>query len=72
MYEYRCGSCEARFEQIRKYDDRLKPAPCPSCEAENGVLALSAPGRVGVGARGAGSAEPAAGGGCATGACGLW
>lgn len=76
LYEYTCQDCGTAFEQIRKFDDRQKPATCPSCHAEGAVLGLSAPGRVGVG--GASSASTASlpqtggGGGCASGACGLW
>lgn len=75
LYEYTCQDCGTSFEKIRKFDDRLKPAACPSCEAEGAVLALSAPGRVGVGGTSTSAAsvpQTGMGGGCASGACGLW
>jgi len=77
LYEYTCRACGAGFEKIRKYDDREKPTACPSCGSEDAVPAFSVPGRVGQG-NGAGSGSTATlpqagtGGGCASGACGLW
>ncbi|HKJ93821.1 MAG TPA: zinc ribbon domain-containing protein [Longimicrobiales bacterium] len=74
LYEYACQACGQAFEKIRKYEERNDPTPCPGCDAEEVTLALSAPGRVAMGA-GAGSASfsdlPSTGGGCASGACGL-
>ncbi len=74
LYEYACQTCGQAFEKIRKYDERHDPTTCPNCAAEDVILALSAPGRVGVG-EGAGSSSfsdfPSSGGGCASGACGI-
>lgn len=76
LYEYTCRACGAGFEKIRKYDDREKPTSCPSCGSEDAVPTFSVPGRVGQ-ANGAGGStatlpQTGTGGGCASGACGLW
>ncbi len=73
LYEYVCRSCASRFERMRRMEERLSAPECPTCGAKETVLAMSAPGHVGVGA-GAGrspSAPPACdmGGGCCGGAC---
>ncbi len=75
LYEYVCRSCAGRFERMRRMDERLQAPPCPTCGAQETVLAMSAPGHVGVGAgdpRGGGGGDfPAcdAGGGCCGGQC---
>ncbi len=30
IYEFRCPSCGRQFEELRKVDDRDRPARCPS------------------------------------------
>jgi len=75
LYEYVCRSCAGRFERMRRMDERLSAPACPTCGAQETVLAMSAPGHVGVGAGapGASSSGPVpscdAGGGCCGGAC---
>jgi putative FmdB family regulatory protein len=46
LFEYACRTCSQRFEQIRKFAERLDAPPCPACGAEHTVLCLSAPARV--------------------------
>ncbi len=65
LYEYACRSCSARFEELRKFDERLNAPACPQCGGKETVLRLSAPGFVGAGV----SPGPAAGG-CDYGVCG--
>jgi putative FmdB family regulatory protein len=71
LYEYACRACGARFETIRKADERLLPLPCPTCAAQETSLCLSTPGFVG--AASGGPSVPAcgmpAGGCCGGGAC---
>jgi putative FmdB family regulatory protein len=77
LYEYACRSCARRFEEIRKFEERLQAPVCPSCGGTQTVLRLSAPGFVGAGATSAGSGMSGsadfgscdAGGGCCGGAC---
>ena len=74
LYEYVCRSCAGRFERMRKMEERLSAPECPTCGAEETVLAMSAPGHVGAGAGASRSASgpfPACdgGGGCCGGAC---
>ena len=74
LYEYVCRSCAGRFERMRRMEERLSAPECPACGAKETVLAMSAPGHVGVGAgssRSSGGPVPGcdAGGGCCGGAC---
>ena len=45
IYEFKCPTCGRRFEELRKYDRREDPAPCPTegCgqEARRMVSAVS-------------------------------
>ena len=76
IYEYRCLSCDERFEElVRRPDDA---APCPQCGGAEVERLLSV--FAGVGGREAPAGPdwgkvaqrrvPAAGGGCCGGACG--
>jgi putative FmdB family regulatory protein len=40
IYEYRCESCDARFEEYLSTSAKPSP-PCPSCGAENVVRLMS-------------------------------
>ena len=42
IYEFRCGSCDARFELLA--DAGTESATCPECGAEGAERVLSAPG----------------------------
>ena len=33
MYEYRCQTCGASFEQLRRMSDADRDLTCPSCES---------------------------------------
>jgi putative FmdB family regulatory protein len=48
LYEYACTACGERVEKMKRLSDRANGPDCPTC-GETMVLALSAPGRVGVG-----------------------
>jgi putative FmdB family regulatory protein len=37
LYEYECKECGQRFDELRKSEDRTKPAPCPRCGGEGRV-----------------------------------
>jgi putative FmdB family regulatory protein len=41
LYEYRCAKCGRRFEKLRKFIDREKPAECPDCRSEEAELQVS-------------------------------
>ncbi len=75
LYEYVCRSCAGRFERMRRMEERLSAPECPTCGAKETVLAMSAPGHVGVAAGaakgpcGAPLEACAADGGCCGGAC---
>ncbi len=32
VYEYACGSCDARVERLLPHDRADAPGPCPACE----------------------------------------
>lgn len=71
LYEYACPGCGERVEKVRSVSDRAKGTECPTCQ-ETMVLALSAPGRVGVGNGGSTSSLPQVNtGGCGPGGCGV-
>lgn len=73
LYEYACPGCGERMEKMKRVSDRANGPECPAC-GEQTVLALSAPGRVGVGsgsASASGSSLPVSGGGCGPGGCGV-
>jgi putative FmdB family regulatory protein len=40
IYEYRCESCDARFEEYLSTSAKPSP-PCPACGAENVVRLMS-------------------------------
>jgi putative FmdB family regulatory protein len=42
MYEFRCGSCDARFELLA--DTGTDDATCPECRTEGAERILSSPG----------------------------
>ena len=71
LYEYSCPGCGGRVEKMRSVSDRANGPACPACGEET-VLALSAPGRVGVGSGSGstGSLSQAGTGGCGPGGCG--
>lgn len=39
MYNYRCTSCDAKFDKLTKISERMcvENDPCPSCLSENTV-----------------------------------
>ena len=47
LYEYGCRACGARFEEMRRTEDRLTPPACRVCGRPETSLCLSAPGFVG-------------------------
>lgn len=72
LYEYTCSGCGARVEEMRKQAERADGPACPEC-GEATELALSAPGRVGVGGGESGAIRTGTnpGGGCGPGGCGV-
>lgn len=71
VYEFRCRTCDERFEVRRPMSRSGDPAPCPSGHTETvRLLSMFAS----VGATGpaplAGPSGPPMGGGCCGGACG--
>lgn len=72
FYEYACRTCGARFEKLRKMEERLAAPACATCRSRDTVLRLSVPGMVGA-AQPAASDGIACGGGdpdaCCGGAC---
>ncbi len=64
-YEYRCRTCDERFELQRAMSESSAPAACPDGHADT-VRVLSMFASTGVSA---GSSGPSAGG-CCGGACG--
>lgn len=74
IYEYACRGCGTRFEHMRRTDERLNAPACPKCTGAETMLVMSAPGKVGAVAGGAGAAPMCesggfGGGGCCGGAC---
>jgi putative FmdB family regulatory protein len=47
LYEYGCRACGARFEEMRKTEDRLRAPTCRVCGQAETSLFLSTPGFVG-------------------------
>jgi len=41
LYEYRCSSCGAQFEQLRRMQDAGAPVTCPKCQAPGAERLLS-------------------------------
>lgn len=72
LYEYACPGCGQRMEKMKRVSDRANGPECPTC-GEVTALALSTPGRVGVG-NGSTSTESLPQvdtGGCGPGGCGV-
>lgn len=77
LYEYACRACGADFEMLRRSQDRLAPAVCPTCGEQQLSLRMSAA-AVGAG-RGSSGGDACSlpggsmgmGGCCGGGACGL-
>ena len=66
VYEYRCRSCDSRFEVRRPMAQANAPAPCPN-EHDDTVRLLSMFGSISTSTNGA---PAAVGGGCCGGGCG--
>lgn len=69
LYEYRCRTCEERFEARRSLEDADAPVACPSGHT-GAVRLLTAFASTGRAAVGAGPAPMPSGGGCCGGGCG--
>jgi putative FmdB family regulatory protein len=41
LYEYRCSSCDARFEQLRRMSEADQGVVCPKCRSEQVSRQLS-------------------------------
>lgn len=41
IYEYRCKSCETRFEKLRPVSEMDCPTPCPRCRSAQTLRLLS-------------------------------
>jgi putative FmdB family regulatory protein len=41
IYEYRCKSCENRFEKLRPIAEMDGPTPCPRCQSAEVLRLLS-------------------------------
>lgn len=63
LYEYRCATCDERFDLIRRWMEADKPAECPSCKTETGQRALAAPAPT-PGSGSSGGFSTASSGGC--------
>ena len=59
LYEYRCPSCESRFEVLRRMGQGSEGLACPRCGQEKVEKEFST-----FAGASAGSGSPAAGGGC--------
>jgi putative FmdB family regulatory protein len=70
LYEYACPGCGERAEEMRRVSDRARAPACPACGGAT-ALAMSAPGRVGVGSGVPRSLPQVSGGGCGPGGCGV-
>ncbi len=42
LYEYRCETCGATFEKLRRFQDADAPIECPNCESPEVERLLSA------------------------------
>lgn len=67
-YEYRCRTCDQRFEVQRAMSDAAASAPCPEGHVDT-VRVLSMFATIGTG-RAAGRSPSTVGGGCCGGSCG--
>lgn len=71
LYEYACPGCGERMEKMKSVSDRANGPECPTC-GEQTALALSTPGRVGVGSDSASTRSlPQVNTGCGPGGCGV-
>ena len=50
IYEYACQSCGERFQELKSMSSRLAAPACVTCGSHATALAVSVPGKVGVGA----------------------
>jgi putative FmdB family regulatory protein len=68
-YDYRCPTCEARFEVVRSMTEASGPVTCPAGHdgARRVFSAVASVGRAGAGPA---PAMAGGGGGCCGGACG--
>ncbi|MGO9096932.1 MAG: FmdB family zinc ribbon protein [Bryobacteraceae bacterium] len=66
LYEYRCSSCGAQFEQLRRMQDAGAPVACPKCQAPGAERLLPAISSH----SGASPSQPASPCGAPDGACG--
>ncbi|MDE3165460.1 MAG: zinc ribbon domain-containing protein [Acidobacteriota bacterium] len=41
LYEYRCGTCGKRFEQLRRMQDADRDLECPECKSREVERQLS-------------------------------
>jgi putative FmdB family regulatory protein len=69
LYEYRCRTCDERFEVQRPMTAAATSTPCPDGHLDT-VKVLSMFATTGVSAGGAPSPVGGGGGGCCGGACG--
>ncbi|WP_117000694.1 FmdB family zinc ribbon protein [Desertimonas flava] len=69
LYEYRCRTCDERFEVRRPMAEANDPAPCPRGHTRT-VRLLSSFASVSAGAAPAPAMAGGGGGGCCGGACG--
>lgn len=42
-YDYKCTTCEQKFIEVVKYDQREDKQLCPDCGTSTGVYCISAP-----------------------------
>lgn len=62
VFEYQCKECSGKYEVYHKSLSSAEKIECPSCGSENSKKLFSSF---------AASVEPADGGGCSTGNCGV-
>jgi putative FmdB family regulatory protein len=64
-YDYRCRTCDSRFEVSRRLDEPVTAVACPVGHSETSRVFTA----VAVGGGASAASEPAGGGGCCGGGC---
>jgi putative FmdB family regulatory protein len=70
IYEYRCDSCEKKFDVLTRFAERDSAQACPECESTRTRVLVSSFAMAGGGPEAADLAPREGGGGCCGGSCG--